>query len=123
MIKIKSVYAKALKEDGKRIFVDLFWPEGIKTHEAHVDAWLHELAPTYDLQRFHFNLSNWEDYKTKYTAELLSSPHKKNLLEELANNSRNGTLTLLYGNRHPSQNHAHILKELIENNYLTGEEK
>ncbi len=117
MIKIKSVYTKASKEDGKRILVDLFWPEGLKTQEALVDVWLRELGPTYDLQRFHLSKSNWDKYKTKYTEELLSENHKKSKLQELAENSQDETITLLYGNQDPDFNHANILREMIENTF------
>ncbi|MFQ5707526.1 MAG: DUF488 domain-containing protein [bacterium] len=118
MIKCKSVYAKQLKEDGTRILVDFFWPEGIKTHEAHVDQWLRELGPSYDLQRFDFNSANWEGYKTKYLDEIRSSSEKSKLLQELANKSRQETVTLLYGDKDPKHNHAVILKEHIEKTFM-----
>ncbi|NIR48940.1 DUF488 family protein, partial [candidate division KSB1 bacterium] len=70
MIKLKSAYTKRSKEDGRRILIDLFWPEGLKTHEAHIDEWLKELGPSYDLQRFHFNPENWDDYTSRYREEL-----------------------------------------------------
>lgn len=118
MIKCKSVYSRAQNDDGERILVDLFWPEGLKTREAHVDAWLHEIGPSYDLQRFHFNPSNWDTYKSMYSNEVLSSKDKKKLLEDIVKKSKNGDVTLLYGNKDPVHNHAVILKEVIENNFL-----
>lgn len=118
MIKCKSIYSKVHKEDGLRILVDLFWPEGLRTLEAHVDDWLQELGPSYDLQRFHFQPSNWETYKSRYINEIMSSENKKKLLEEIARNSQNGDVTLLYGNKDPLHNHAVILKEIIEHNFL-----
>ncbi|MFQ6115018.1 MAG: DUF488 domain-containing protein [bacterium] len=117
MLKCKSVYAKAQKEDGHRILVDLFWPQGLKTREAQVDEWLQELAPSYDLQRFHFSTSTWENYKSLYKEEVLSTNQKKNLLAKIAQESQNGDVTLLYGNKDPICNHAGILKEIIENNF------
>jgi uncharacterized protein YeaO (DUF488 family) len=122
MLKCKSVFAKAQKEDGHRILVDLFWPEGLKTQEAHVDDWFQELGPSYDLQRFHFSTSNWENYKSLYAAEVLSTKPKKKLLQELAKQSRNGNVTLLYGNKDSAHNHAVLLKEIIENNFLKNSE-
>lgn len=119
MIKLKSAYTKALSEDGERILIDLFWPEGLKTHEAQIDEWRQELGPSYDLQRFHFSLENWETYKSMYIKELLSTKEKRNRIEALANRSRNGTLTFLYGNNDPDHNSACVLKELIETDYLS----
>lgn len=114
MIKVKSAHARASAEDGKRILVDLFWPEGLKTLEAHVDEWITELGPTYDLQRFHFAPANWDNYKTMYRDELLSTETKKQKLRELADMAKTETITLLYGNRNPDRNHASIVREVIE---------
>ncbi|RMF58140.1 MAG: DUF488 family protein [Calditrichaeota bacterium] len=114
MIKVKSVYAKASEEDGERILVDRFWPEGLKTHLAQVDEWMSELGPSYDLQRFFWDVKRWDEYRAKYEQELLADGTRTGLLEQLAQKAQNGTLTLLYGNRDPEHNHAVVLKELIE---------
>ena len=115
MIKIKSVYAKAHPDDGQRILVDLFWPEGLRTREAAVHEWVSGLGPSYDLQRFNFDVSNWQAYKKKYQDEVLSTKEKKKLLEEIAEKAQKETVTLLYGNKDSEHNHAVILKGLIEN--------
>lgn len=94
--------------------MDLFWPEGIHTRDAHVDHWYAQLGPSYDLQRFEFDVSNWEDYKQKYSEEILRNPDKKKILEEIAAQGKKSTITLLYGNINSTHNHARILKELIE---------
>lgn len=116
MIQIKSIYSKTVKEDGRRILVELFWPEGLKTREAHVDEWLSELGPSYDLQRFHLSHDNWEAYKSMFIKEIMDTKGKKALLEKIHQQSKSDSVTLLYGNKNPRQNHAAILKELIENN-------
>lgn len=114
MIKVKSVYDKPAEEDGERILVDLFWPEGLKTRYAKVEQWYGELGPTYDLQRFYFDISKWDDYKAAYEQEILSSESKKQLLQELMNKSKKHTITLLYGNNDSEHNHALILKEIMQ---------
>lgn len=114
MVKIKSVYAKASREDGRRILIDLFWPEGLKTREAGVDEWLSEIGPSYDLQRFHYDTSNWETYKSMYEKEVLDTTEKKKLLENITKQSKDDTVTLLYGSKNARYNHASILKGLIE---------
>jgi uncharacterized protein YeaO (DUF488 family) len=118
VIKLKSAYSKRLNNDGKRILIDLFWPEGLKTHEAHIDQWLQELGPSYDLQRFEFSPENWQNYKSRYKSELLSNREKKNLIEDLAKQAKNGTITFLYGNSDPQHNNAMVVKEIIENDLL-----
>ncbi len=114
MIKVKSIFSRAFPEDGKRYLVDLFWPEGLHTRTAQVDHWYKELEPSYDLQRFAFDASNWEGYKQKYSEEISRDPAKKQILEEIAAQAKKATVTLLYGNKDDTHNHALILKELIE---------
>lgn len=113
MIKAKSVYAKPLQEDGRRILVDLFWPEGVKTREAKLDDWMVRLGPTYDLQRFNFDVGTWDKYKKMYEEEVMQTPEKRQLLESLAKVAKEQTVTLVYGNRDHQHNHANILLELI----------
>lgn len=114
MIKCKSVFDKPVRADGRRILVDLFWPQSIKTRYAQVHEWLQELGPSYDLQRFHFNAQNWDTYKSMYMDEILSNEDKRERLAALARDSSNGDVTLLYGNPDPEHNHAVVIKEMIE---------
>ncbi|MCG8605249.1 DUF488 family protein [bacterium] len=118
MIKTKNIYAKASPEDGKRILVDLFWPEGLKTREAGVDDWLQELGPSYDLQRFHFSLDRWEEYRASYEKELLSTKEKRSKLRKLAEEAKSGTVTFLFSGSDSKHNHAVVLKDLIETNSM-----
>lgn len=115
MIKVKNVFAKVKEDDGWRVLVDLFWPEGLKTRPAAVHQWYPKIGPSYDLQRFNFDVSKWEEYKQKYIEELQSSPEKKQILDEISKRAENETITLLFGNHDSQYNHAVILKELIEN--------
>lgn len=114
MIKVKCIFSRASPEDGKRYLVDLFWPEGLFTRTAQVHHWYRQLGPSYDLQRFEFDVSNWEDYQQKYSDEILRNPDKKQILEEIAAEAKESTVTLLYGNKDDTHNHALILKEMIE---------
>jgi len=118
MIRVKNVYSKALHEDGKRYLVELFWPEGIHTRDAAVSEWLASLGPSYDLQRFEFDKGDWHNYRLKYEGELMATVEKKNILQRIAREGRKDTVTLLYGNRDPKFNHAVIIKEVIEQNFL-----
>ncbi len=118
MIRVKSIYARPAEEDGWRVLVDRFWPEGLKTAEVQFDDWLSDLGPSYDLQRFHFDPTNWEPYVEAYRQELLGSPEKRALLQALADQARNGRLTLLYGTRDRERNHAAVVKQILEEEYL-----
>ncbi len=114
MIKVKSVYAKALAQDGKRYLIELFWPEGVHTRAAKVDRWFAELGPSYDLQRFEFDKSNWNNYKSRYEAEIMKAPDKKKILQAIGREAADSDVTLIYGSRDPNCNHAVIVKDLIE---------
>ncbi|MFQ5630706.1 MAG: DUF488 domain-containing protein [bacterium] len=118
MIKLKSVYSQRINGDGKRILIDLFWPEGLKTHEAHIDQWLQKLGPSYDLQRFEFRPESWESYKSMYKKELLASTEKKILIEDLVQQAKSGVITFLYGNKDSAHNNASVVKELLESDFL-----
>ncbi len=111
---MKSVYEKVSAKDGKRILVDLFWPEGLKTLEAKVDDWIAELRPSYDLQRFHCDVNKWESYASLFAEEILKNKDKKSKLLSLSQKAKNETITLVYGNKDGGHNHAKVLKELIE---------
>jgi len=114
MINVKSVFAKPAAGDGKRYLVEAFWPEGLHTRAAKVDEWRQDIGPSYDLQRFEFDKSNWEAYKSRYRAELHENKEKHRQLVGIAREARDATVTLLYGNKDPERNHALILKELVE---------
>lgn len=52
LIRLKRIYEKPEKEDGKRILVDRIWPRGISRQKAKIDLWLKEIAPSSSLRRW-----------------------------------------------------------------------
>ena len=46
MLKVKRVYEKPSAADGERFLVDRLWPRGLKKQDAHLKAWLRDLAPS-----------------------------------------------------------------------------
>jgi uncharacterized protein YeaO (DUF488 family) len=114
MIQCKSIYVNATPEDGFRVYVDRLWPEGLSTRRAAVEWWAQELAPSYELWRYGFDVDKWETYREGYLREL-ASRDKQPFLEKLRQSAGNGALTLLYGTRDPARNNAAILREYLEN--------
>ena len=111
MIKIKRVYDEPEKDDGQRILVDRLWPRGLKKEESGVDLWMKEVAPSTELRKwFHKQEGQWEDFRRKYTAELCCSRR----FEDLVDISMDHDITLLYASRDTEQNHAVILKNLLD---------
>jgi len=113
VLKIKSIYDRAESGDGMRILVERFWPEGVTTYAARLSEWMAELGPSYDLQRFRAADDDWDAYAAKYSQEILHRQDKRELLEKIARKARLETVTLLHGRRDSSDNHAEVLRTLI----------
>lgn len=113
MIRIKRVYDGPDPTDGKRVLVDRLWPRGITKEAAQVDQWLKDLAPSNELRTwFNHDLGRWEEFRSRYMAELQDH---RDLLNELHVGAAKGTITLLYAAKDQEHNNAVVLKELIGN--------
>lgn len=115
MIKSKSIYTPPHPTDGERLYVDRLWPEGLATRSAAVTRWLQEIAPSYELWRHHYDLSQWEEYRRHYWEELKAAD-KRRVLEGLKQKASAGVITLLYGTSDAKRNNAELLKEFLECN-------
>ena len=111
MIKIeKSVYSPPEKSDGKRILVMTLWPRGVSKDE--VDVWMRELGTPRDLiKRYKSGEVSWKEYATAYRRSLKG---KEGMLQSLARESKEGTITLLCTEKDPYSCHRSLLKEAIE---------
>lgn len=108
-IKVKRVYEKAERSDGKRILVDRLWPRGVK--KTAIDLWLKEVAPSDDLRNwFHHEEPKWSAFRSKYRKELSAN---KDAVAELRKAAK-GTATLLYGAKDEAHNQAVVLAEYLK---------
>ena len=108
-IKVKRVYEKADRSDGKRILVDRLWPRGVK--KTAIDLWLKEVAPSDDLRNwFHHEEPKWSAFRSKYRKELSAN---KDAVAELRKAAK-GTATLLYGAKDEKHNQAVVLAEYLK---------
>ena len=83
-VKIKRVYDKPDKEDGKRILVDRLWPRGLTKEKADIDLWLKEVAPSTGLRKwFGHDPDKWDEFQKRYRQEL------KNNKEKILKNEKN----------------------------------
>jgi uncharacterized protein YeaO (DUF488 family) len=111
MIKLKRVYDPPDRRDGKRVLVDRLWPRGITKEDAAVDLWLREIAPSNELRKwFGHDPGRWQEFRKRYRTEL---EEKADLVHELSNAARKGTVTLLYSAKDTEHNNAVVLRELI----------
>jgi|SwirhisoilCB2_FD_contig_31_2388354_length_505_multi_4_in_0_out_0_1 uncharacterized protein YeaO (DUF488 family) len=108
-IKVKRVYEKAERGDGKRILVDRLWPRGVK--KTAIDVWIKDVAPSDDLRNwFHHEEPKWRTFRSKYRKELSAN---KDAVVELRKAAK-GTATLLYGAKDEAHNQAVVLAEYLK---------
>ncbi len=106
----KSVYSPPEKSDGKRVLVMTLWPRGVSKDK--VDVWMKELGTPRDLiKEYKSGRISWSEYAAAYRKSLKG---KEALLEELAKESRAGTVTLLCTEKDPNQCHRSLLKKAID---------
>jgi uncharacterized protein YeaO (DUF488 family) len=114
-VRIKRVYDARSPQDGARVLVDRLWPRGLTKEEAALDAWMKDIAPSNELRQwYHAHPVQWPGFRKKYLAELTTDAAHAALqqLHDLAR-KKNG-VTLLYASKSLDQNHALILKQLLE---------
>lgn len=108
-IKIKRVYEARDPGDGKRILIDRLWPRGLTKEKASVDLWLKEIAPSAELRKwFGHDPEKWEEFKTKYRAELRENNAQ---VQHLKDELENGNVTLVYGAKDEEHNDAVVIQE------------
>ena len=114
MFRIKRAYAPPLPEDGTRVLVDRLWPRGLSKDAAAVDLWLKDIAPSKELRQwFGHDPARWEAFTTKYLKELKASERAAALAQLRALERDQGTVTLLFGAREETYNHAALLHGLL----------
>lgn len=114
-LQIKRIYDSYQESDGMRFLVDRLWPRGISKENAHLDGWLKELAPSRQLRVwFGHRPENFEQFSALYRAELDADDEAQETAGQVILQSRENTVTLLYGAKDPQINHAVILKEYLE---------
>lgn len=115
MIKAKSIYGPAEKDDGIRVLVTRYWPRGIKKEQK--DYWFKELGTEPDLIKLWKGGGiTWDKFKKSYKDEF-KSENKKKFLKELKGivkgaGGKNVTLLCACGEKDPC--HRDILKEMLE---------
>lgn len=109
-IKIKRVYEKPERSDGKRILVDRLWPRGVKKSSARLDHWMKDVAPSPRLRLwFGHRLERFVEFSRRYKKELVGNPE----VSELRKLGKGALVTLLYGARDPDVNHALVLQSVL----------
>lgn len=112
---IKRIYAPASPQDGYRVLVDRLWPRGVSKQRAALDAWMKDVAPTPALREwFGHQPERFEAFKTKYLLELETDSAKQPGVQALLQKAGQGVVTLLYGAKSPTVNHAVVLQQFLQ---------
>ncbi len=109
-ISIKRAYLPADEEDGERILVDRLWPRGI-SREKLAAEWVKDVSPSTALRNwFGHRPERWEEFQRRYRAELDANPQA---VEQLLAHVARGHVTLVYGTRNDTHNHAIALRDYL----------
>lgn len=113
-LKIKRVYLPAEEGDGCRILIDRLWPRGVSKEKAAVDEWNKDVTPTTELRKwFGHKEENFAEFGVKYRAELDGNAAALSFAQHVGELLKQGDVTLLYGAKSPTCNHALILKDWL----------
>jgi uncharacterized protein YeaO (DUF488 family) len=117
MIKTKRWNDPREPDDGYRLLVCRFRPRGVKRKAETWDAWLPQLGPSTDLHAAFYGKHgakiSWDEYATRYIAEVQSQRFWINGFAERA--ARGESLTLLCSSAcvDPARCHRELLKKLM----------
>jgi uncharacterized protein YeaO (DUF488 family) len=112
MIRIKRTYDAPARSDGRRILVERLWPRGMKKEALAADAWMKVVAPSTRLRKwFGHRIERWEEFRTRYRAEL---EENRAAWEPLLEAAKRGTVTLLYSAHDTAHNGAIVLGECLD---------
>lgn len=116
-IQLKRVYEAYDKSDGLRVLVDRLWPRGMKKEALHYDLWEKGITPSSELRKWvHADKDGrWAEFIAAYEQELNQSEVFKHFVEKIKDQN---IVTLLYATKDEKQNHAFILKMLLEKNLM-----
>ena len=93
------------------MLVDRVWPRGISKEKLGKVAWLKDVAPSTDLRKwFDHRPERWQQFRTRYMAELDRNP---DAIARLRAMCARGRVTLLYSARDVEHNQAQVLAEYL----------
>lgn len=110
-LKLKRAYDPPVEGDGFRLLVDRLWPRGLRKDQARLDGWLKGIAPSTALRKwFGHDPARWEEFQRRYFAEL---DGRTSIVEDLRQRTQRGRVTLVYGAKDQTHNHAVALQEYL----------
>ncbi len=115
LVRIRNVYARPLKGDGRRILADRLWPRGLTKEDVAYDTWAKELAPSPGLRKWFGHTPDlWNDFQKYYRAELRKNKAVDSFVYE---HKGDKVITLLYAARDKEHTHALVLQEYLQQQF------
>ena len=113
-IKIKRIYEPVDAADGCRVLIDRLWPRGISKERAALCAWIKDAAPSPSLRTWFAHAEErFLEFSRLYRAELEAQPEKQSAVRRLLELASCGNLTLVYGAKSETINHAVVLLQYL----------
>ena len=113
-VRLKRAYEPPAKEDGYRVLVERLWPRGMKKESLRLDEWLKDISPSPELRKWYgHELERWPEFQKRYAQELKQEPARE-LLENLVERARHGTVTLVFAAKDEEHNSALLVKRELE---------
>lgn len=110
-ILLKRSNESPARSDGKRILVDRLWPRGKTRESLKLDLWLRDIAPSTALRQwFGHDPAKWNEFRTRFFAELKNNPEPVATLRNLV---ASGTVTLVFAARDTEHNNAVAIREYM----------
>jgi len=112
---LRRIYDENKTLGGHRVLTDRIWPRGISKEDAEVDEWLKNIAPSPDLRKwFNHDPAKFDTFKEAYRKEIKNNSEAQSKIKELKAIAKDKRLILLFGAKDLQNNHAVVLKEIIE---------
>ncbi|WCF07212.1 DUF488 family protein [Paenibacillus thiaminolyticus] len=113
--KIKQIYEQADSSDGIRVLVDRIWPRGMSKENAHLTAWMKDIAPSAELRKWFNHIpAKFPEFRRRYEAELTSAALQDDI-RQLISWVRESDVTLLYAAKDEQCNQALVLQRFLTN--------
>ena len=114
-ILIKRIYSPMTLGDGYRVLVDRLWPRGLSKEKACLDEWNKGIAPTASLRQWFGHLPDrFPKFTEDYRNELDQNDEAHAFAVKCKSLLEKSPVTLLYGARDESHNHAIVLQHWLQ---------
>lgn len=108
-IRIRRIYDE--DDGGYRVLVDRLWPRGITKHDAAIDEWAKDVAPSAALRRWYgHDPTKFDEFARRYRQELAEPPASE-AVTHLLDLAQQRPVTLVTATRDVEHSAAQVLHD------------